>query len=131
MHTPACPLTHTHTHTHTQPPVLSSSLPGGVNVSLSDMSDSLWPQALWPSRNLCPSNSPGKNTRVGSHSLFQGIFLTQGWNPGLLLRRQIINWATRWYTCYYRPTLISNHSKFIVYIRIHTWCCTFYGFGQM
>ena len=28
-------------------------------------------------RLLCPRNSPGKNTRVGSHSLLQGIFLTQ------------------------------------------------------
>ena len=31
-----------------------------------------------------PWNSPGKNTGVGSHSLLQGIFPTQGWNPGLL-----------------------------------------------
>ena len=29
-------------------------------------------------------NSPGKNTEVGSHSLLQGIFPTQGSNPGLL-----------------------------------------------
>ena len=29
-------------------------------------------------------NSPGKNTGVGYHSLLQGIFLIQGWNPGLL-----------------------------------------------
>ena len=29
-------------------------------------------------------DSPGKNTGVGSHSLLQGIFLTQGSNPGLL-----------------------------------------------
>ena len=28
-------------------------------------------------------NSPGQNTGVGSHSLLQGIFLTQGLNPGL------------------------------------------------
>ena len=27
---------------------------------------------------------PGKNTGVGSHVLLQGIFLTQGSNPGLL-----------------------------------------------
>ena len=26
--------------------------------------------------------SPGKNTGMGSQSLFQGIFLNQGWNPG-------------------------------------------------
>ena len=32
---------------------------------------------------LCPKNSPGKNTAVGSHSLLQGIFPTQGSNLGL------------------------------------------------
>ena len=34
------------------------------------------------SRLLCPWNSPGKNTGVGSCSLLQGIFPTQGSNPG-------------------------------------------------
>ena len=28
-------------------------------------------------------NSPGQNTGVGSLSLLQGLFPTQGWNPGL------------------------------------------------
>ena len=37
-----------------------------------------------PSRFLGPWNSPGKNTGMGSHSLLQGIFLTQGSNQGLL-----------------------------------------------
>ena len=31
----------------------------------------------------CPWNSPDQNTRVGSLSLLQGIFPTQGLNPGL------------------------------------------------
>ena len=35
-------------------------------------------------------NSPGKNTGVGSLSLLQGIFSTQGSNPGLLHCRWII-----------------------------------------
>ena len=26
---------------------------------------------------------PGQNTGMGSHSLLQGIFPAQGWNPGL------------------------------------------------
>ena len=39
---------------------------------------------------LCPWNSPGMNTGVGSHSLLQGIFPTQGSNPGLLHCRQIL-----------------------------------------
>ena len=37
-----------------------------------------------------PQNSPGQNTRVGSLSLLQGIFPTQGLNPGLPLCRQIL-----------------------------------------
>ena len=39
---------------------------------------------------VCPGNSPGKNTRVGCHSLLQGIFPTQGSNPRLLHYRQIL-----------------------------------------
>ena len=41
-------------------------------------------------RFLCPWNSPGKNTGVSSHSLFQGIFLTHGSNPGLPHCRQTL-----------------------------------------
>ena len=44
-----------------------------------------------PVRLLCPWDSPGKNTGVGGHSLLQGIFLTQGSNPGLLHCRQILD----------------------------------------
>ena len=39
--------------------------------------------------SLCPWDSPGKNTGVGCHSALQGIFLTQGSNPGLPYCRQI------------------------------------------
>ena len=38
---------------------------------------------LWPTRLLCPWESPGKNTGVGCHFLLRGIFLTQGSNPHL------------------------------------------------
>ena len=38
----------------------------------------------------CPWNSPGQNTGVGSLSLLQGIFPTQGSNPGLPHCRQIL-----------------------------------------
>ena len=37
-----------------------------------------------------PWTSPGQNTGVGSLSLLQGIFPTQGLNPGLLHCRQIL-----------------------------------------
>ena len=35
-------------------------------------------------RLLCPWDSLGKSTGVGCHFLLQGIFPTQGLNPGLL-----------------------------------------------
>ena len=44
------------------------------------MSNSLKPYGLQPTRLLCPWNYPGKNTGVGSHSLLQEIFPTQGSN---------------------------------------------------
>ena len=40
---------------------------------------------LQPTRLLCLWNSPGKTTGVGGHFLLQGIFLTQGLNPCLLV----------------------------------------------
>ena len=52
--------------------------------------DSLLRYGLWPFRLLCPWDSPGKSTGVGCHALLQGIFLTRGWNPGLLHCRQIL-----------------------------------------
>ena len=39
---------------------------------------------LYDPQFVCPWNSPGKNTEVGSHSLLQGIFPTQGLNLGSL-----------------------------------------------
>ena len=50
----------------------------------------LHPHGLWPARLLCPWNSPSKNTGVNSCSILQGIFPTQGSNPGLLHCRQIL-----------------------------------------
>ena len=50
----------------------------------------LQPHGLEPTRLLCAWDSPGKNTGMGCHSLLQGIFLTQGSNPGLLHFQQIL-----------------------------------------
>ena len=60
------------------------------NVSRSVVFDSWPPHGLQPARLLCPWDSPGKNSGVGCHDLHQGIFPTQGWNPGLLHCRQIL-----------------------------------------
>ena len=48
------------------------------SASHSVMSDSLLPYRLYS-----PWNFPGQNTGVGSLSLLQGIFPTEGSNPGL------------------------------------------------
>ena len=48
------------------------------------LSDSLRPHGLQCTRLLCPWDSLGKNTGVGCHALFQGIFPTQGSNSHLL-----------------------------------------------
>ena len=50
----------------------------------------LQPRGLQPARLLCPWDSPGKNTGVGSLSLLQWIFPTQGSNLGLLHCRQVL-----------------------------------------
>ena len=56
----------------------------GFVLSCSVVSDSLRTHGLDPARLLCPWDSPGKNTRVGCHSLLQGIFLMREWNLHLL-----------------------------------------------
>ena len=45
---------------------------------------------LQPHGLYSPWNSPGQNTGVGSLSLLQGIFPTQGSNPGIPQCRQIL-----------------------------------------
>ena len=53
------------------------------------VSDSLQPCGLWPARLFCPWDSPGKNTGVGCHVFFQGIFPTQKSNPFIL---RLLHW---------------------------------------
>ena len=53
-------------------------LPDFESESHSVVSNSLQPHGLYS-----PWNSPGQNTGVGSPSLLQGIYPTQGSNPGL------------------------------------------------
>ena len=56
-----------------------------ISASHSLVSDSLRPHGLYS-----PWNSPGQNTGVGSLSLLQGIFPTEGLNSGLPHCRQIL-----------------------------------------
>ena len=48
------------------------------------------PMECSPTRLLCPWNSPDKSTEVGSPSILQEIFLTQGSNLVLLHYKQIL-----------------------------------------
>ena len=58
--------------------------------SHSVMSDSLWPHGLQPSRPLCPWGFSRQEYWRGCHALLQGIFPTQGSNPGLPHCRRIL-----------------------------------------
>ena len=62
-----------------------------VSESRSVVSDSLRPHGLHSTWN-----SPGQNTGVGSHSLFHGIFPTQGSNSrSCIAGRLFTSWDTR------------------------------------
>ena len=65
--------------------IFLSVLQYSESESRSVMSDSLQPHGLYS-----PWNSPGQNTGVDSLALLQGIFPTQGSNPGLPHCRQIL-----------------------------------------
>ena len=54
-------------------------IPISESESCSVLSDSSQPHGLYS-----PWNSPGQNTGMGSPSLLQGIFPSQGSKPGLL-----------------------------------------------
>ena len=56
---------------------------------LESESHSVMSDPSWPYRLYSPWNSPGQNTELGSLSLLQGIFPTQGSNPGLPNCRQM------------------------------------------
>ena len=59
-----------------------------VKWNRSVVSDSLWSHRLQPARLFCPWDFPGSSTGVDCHFLLQGIFPTQGSNPGLPHCRQ-------------------------------------------
>ena len=62
-----------------------SGIQENESESHSVLSDSWWPHGLYS-----PWNSPSQNTGIGNHSLLQGIFPTQGSNPGLVHCRWIL-----------------------------------------
>ena len=99
-----------------------------VCVSHSVMSDSLWPYGLWPTRLLCPWNSPSKNTGVGSVPFSRGSSLPRDrtwvssiagrfftvWatcNPGILFRLPVLQQIG---SLAHTPECRFHHSQLIV-----------------
>ena len=62
-------------------------LPAALKVNMNIAQSRL---TLCDPTDCSPWNSPGQNTGVGSLLLLQGIFPTQGSNPGLLQYRRIL-----------------------------------------
>ena len=68
-----------------------------------------------PARLLCPQDSPGKNTGMGRYALLQGIFPTQGSNPGLPNCRQILYCLS--HQGIIKQTTVDLHN----FTAMHTW----------
>ena len=80
------------------------------------------PMDYSPLVSFCPWGSPGKNTGVGCHVLFQGIFPTQEVNPHLLHWRQILyalNHLGSPFLSYYQ----ANYEFHWFYLEITFWLC--------
>ena len=90
----------------------SITLKSKVKVKMLVVSDSLQPHGLQPSRLLCPWNSPGKNTGVGSHSLLQRIFPTQGLKLGLPHCRQVLyHLSNQFSSVQFSRSVVSNYLR--------------------
>ena len=91
----------------------------------STLSQSTKLSSLWVTQScltLCDTmdysqwNSPGKNTGFSSLSLLQGIFPTQGSNPGLTLQVDFLPAEPQG-----NPELPVSHSKFPLAISLSIW----------
>ena len=60
-------------------------------VRVCSVTSVMWPCGPQPTRLLCPWDASGKNTGMGWHALLQGIFPTQGSNPGFPHCRKILH----------------------------------------
>ena len=69
-------------------------------------------------------NFPGENTGVGSYSFLQGIFPTQGSNPGLLLCRQIVYYLS------HQENIFNLVSNMVKSGRYNTHKQKFFGFSM-
>ena len=66
------------------------------SVSHLDWSDSLRPRGLWPTRPLCPRNSPGKNPEVVAIPFSRRSSQPRGWTQVSCTAGEFFTiWATR------------------------------------
>ena len=96
---------------------------------ITQLCPTLQPHGLYglePARLLCPWNSLDKNTGVGCHFHFQGIFLTQGLNRGFLHCRQILyhlsHQGSPWYDdyCFPKMNIQADSYRFLWWQALHT-----------
>ena len=92
-------------------------------LNRSVVSDSLWPCGLYsPPGSSVHGDSPGKNTGEGCYALLQGIFPTQGSNPGQphcrLILYQLSHQGSPWprsygstTTCPFTHLQVSSHES--------------------
>ena len=75
----------------------------------------LQPHGLQAHGLFCPWDSPGKNTGVGCHALFQGIFMTQGSNLHLLC---LLHWQAG-------SLPLLPHGEFLLHVTYNQFCFQF------
>ena len=93
-------------------------------LSCSVKSDSLWSFGLQPTMFLYLWEFSGKNTRMGSHSLLQGIFPTQGLKSGLLHCRQITYQLSHQGS----PTYVCMYMYIYINVWIYLYMCMYIYF---
>jgi len=76
-----------------------------------------------------------KNTGVGSHFLLQGIFPTQGWNPGLLHCRKILyhlnHKGSPFFSGTHSKVAALRHTQWMGYKNTHKYCLLLLLLGRV
>ena len=87
----------------------------GLVLNALKVSHSVVPNSLQHHVLYSPWNSPGQNTGLGSRSLLQGIFPTQGSNPGLPHCSRILYQLRKEAQCGWA---LPNHLKVVIKTKI-------------